>query len=529
MQIPLVPFTILALAPTGPHADHPFTLEIVPTDLFSLDEAIEALGPRFRVSLPARLCPEGQLTLHIRSMKGFKPDSLVQEAPYLKSLYEAGRLIDEGVASGRPAEQIAERLKSQWPDLPLDLSISQGKPQSRVQSPVDDILAMVAIPQGPGGETHSSSESSPRSWRAQVDRLLASLLEHIFANGEFRTYEAAWRGIEVLLKQGQVKEGGGIEVKIVPVGMDSLEEALDMLMAVLPSDIPNLVLIDLPFDTTPRCIDLLEKVAAFAESMLVPTVGWITPRFFNLERWEDLGKLPYIGHHLEDAAFAKWRKLREHSASSWMAVTCNRFLSRYPYGEGNSPRKVSFQEKERLWISPVWALGALVAQSVSKYGWPSRFTDYSNVRLEQLALHELPGERPISTEMSLSENRLMELIEAGLTPLFGMLNKDIAFIPKATMVAGDSLAYQLFITRFLGFLFWCREHLGNAESGMDIARDVKNAISLFFQKSSGEPPVDLTVVAGQTDEDGSIPLHISLTPPRSILGGEQKLELTFDW
>jgi len=110
MQIPVAPFTVLALAPTRPDVDHPSNPELISTDLFSLDETLSTAGPSFMVPVPLQLCHEGRLTIHIKTMKNFRPESLVQEVPYLKSLYDAGRLIEEGLASGWPPEKIAGRL-----------------------------------------------------------------------------------------------------------------------------------------------------------------------------------------------------------------------------------------------------------------------------------------------------------------------------------------------------------------------------------------------------------------------------------
>ena len=73
-------------------------------------------------------------------------------------------------------------------------------------------------------------------------------------------------------------------------------------------------------------------------------------------------------------------------------MTANRFLTREPYGDESPPRTAFFREPAPLWISPVWALGTLIAKSVSAYGWPSRFTDYRRIALEDLAVHSVEDE-----------------------------------------------------------------------------------------------------------------------------------------
>ncbi len=528
MQLPAIPYTILALAPTGPVPDHSYATKAVTTDLPCLDKAMETLGPAFYVSVPQSLCPEGRLTIQIKRMKDFKPDSVVRNTSYLRGLFEAAGFIEEALSNGRGAGEIAKGLQSSWPDIPLEFNAGEPKlPADKSGDVRDDILEMVAMP-GKASKSASVGSGGPRDWKARIEGLLTSLLEHIYGNEEFRCYESVWRGIEVLLKQGPVKETDGIRLKIVPASLNSLDTALEKLTTQLLLDLPNLILIDFPFDSSPRSIELLERVAAFAESMLVPTVCWVAPRFFYLEKWTDLDKLPYLRSHLEGAAFAKWRKLREQSSCGWLTLTCNSFISRPPYGRGNAIR-AAFHESAPLWSSPVWALGALAAQSVNKFGWPSRLTDYANIQLKNLGLQQLSGGTPISTEMSVSEDRILQFTETGMTPLVGMLNKDLAFFPKAVSVGGDSLAYRMLISRALSFFFWCKDNLDEAIREGDIAENLKREFSLFWEKTAGCLPEELSVEAGEATEQGSIPLRISVVPPKSVMRGTQALDFTFTW
>ena len=239
--------------------------------------------------------------------------------------------------------------------------------------------------------------------------------------------------------------------------------------------------------------------------------------------------MAYLKHHLEDAAYAKWRKLADLPGAHWLTVTCNRFLYRAPYGPENRPKSVSFEERVPLWLSPVWALGTLAAQSTIAFGWPSRFTDYANVALRDLPLAREAGDGPSAAEMLVSEDRLVEFLDAGMTPLLGPLRKDTAFMPKETTVAGSSLKYQLFVSAVLGFLFWCKDHMNEALGQGDLAANVKAAFVLHWEKTGRAAPEDLEVAAGTPGPDGAVPLSISLTPPGSILPGAQKLDFSFNW
>lgn len=524
MQIPDLPFTVLALSPLTPLPESGYSPRMIDVDLATLDEVLEKNGPMFYVPLPKDLCPDAGVTIEITSMRDFKPISLLKKIPYLARVSEAVKFIAQAFTSGKSAQGLAQEVAANWPDLPLQVTVP-GFEEAKTADTVDDILSMVAAP---GGEKQAAASSGSHGLKEQAESLLSSLLAAIFDNEDFRTFEASWRGVETLLRQGPVKDGQGAKLRVVSVNLDHLEAALEKLSVDLENELPNLVLIDLPFDSTPGGIELIEEVAGFADDLLSPTALWIGPEFLNLKDWTELKKVNYIKHYMEDAAFAKWRKLPEAPGSAWLGVTMNRFLTRFPYGEGNPAKGAHFQEEQPLWISPVWALGALAVQSTIEYGWPSRFTDYAHIAVHDLALNDFGADKFTVTELALAEDRLLEFVEAGITPLLGPLRKDMAILPKETTVAGGSLKLQMFTSRILGFFFWCQENL-EREFGPDLPGVLKATLARYWEKTGHAPPDDLEIEAGRPLESGSIPLTVTLTPPATVLPGRQRLEFTFAW
>jgi len=530
MKIPKIPFTILALAPFAPigsgHHLHP----IISTDLLSLEEASDTLGPQFSIPVPSDIYPCGQLTLNLKSIKSFKPDTLIKANPDLKKIWDAGKYIDNAIRSGLAAQSIARQVKAKWPELPVDISVREQPVVQKTSGGVDDILSMVALPQGATGVRENLRADGPTQWKAQIDALLSKLTACIFDDAQFRTYETAWRGVQSLLKQGRIKAGEGIRLKITPADKNSLEMVMERLEEELAQDLPNLMLIDLPFDATQVSIDLLAKVAEFAETMLIPTVCQITPQLFHLKNWTELRKLPLLKHHLDEFAYAKWRKFQATPACRWLGLTCNRYLGREPYGADNPSRYVNFQEKEPLWVSPVWAFGALCAQSVNQYGWPNRFTEYLKMRLTDLPVGDYGGTGPVSTETALDEDRIRQFRECGFTPLVGQLNKDIAMIPREAAASGGSLRDQLLIARIFHFLFRLQENIEPDSADSDPATVVMEALILFWRQTGYEPPDDLNVTTETQGQNNDVtPLVIAMTPPPELWPGSQRLQFTFNW
>jgi hypothetical protein len=212
-----------------------------------------------------------------------------------------------------------------------------------------------------------------------------------------------------------------------------------------------------------------------------------------------------------------------------MAVTCNRFLIRYPYGPDNRPRSVHFNESDYLWISPVWAAGSLILQGLLKTGWPTRFTEWQSIRLSNLALHMIEGDRGIPTETNFSEERIDQFIRGGILPLVSPLNKDTAFIPRETTAGGSSLSYQLFLSRVTQFLFWCKDHFEkDLEPGL-LEQNLKKAFSLFWERSGALIPNSLEISVNRQKGGQSIVVKMVIEPSRQMLPSQEKVEFELSW
>jgi predicted component of type VI protein secretion system len=521
MQIPPMPFRILALAPFRLD-DEIWTQSPVAIDNMDLDAVMDKLGISFYLPIPSDLCPAGGLDIRFSKLKDFHPDALVQNNSFLRHLLDAKSYLTSTETKNLSVQEKKQGFK-QWPELP-SIQIKSEKKDSKpsITRTVDNILNMVALP----GE---SQEPSPKfqTETAQIDSILQQVLNHIFIHEKFRNSEAAWRGLKLLLQQSA--GDSNVKLEIVPVTLNTLEETLDHLTADLIHDLPSMILIDLPFDNSPFCIKLLEKIFRLAEILLVPAMVWITPRFLQIDVWNDLNKLPFLPHFLEEPSFAKWRGLKNQPEANWLTITCNRFLARYPYGSENKPRRVPFYEQPFLWTAPVWAAAGLIAQSFIKTGWPTRFTDWQDIKIENLPLDTQSGPRPIPTEACFTVDRIDQFKRSGIMPLAAIQNKDIAFVPAETTMGGGSLSYQLLASRITHFILRCRDNIPKELGTFELEERLRQAFSLFWEKSGHPRPENLEISAGQPAPDNRIPLRIALQPSQKILPSGEKIVLEFSW
>jgi hypothetical protein len=523
MKIPSISFKILALAPFfGP--DSP-VWDKAPLDVdpHNPDGVIAEFGPTCTVTVPPDLYPDEHIELEFTRFKDFHPDSMVQKNPALQNLREAKDWIEAAGRKHLSSDQINSRL-ARWPNLPsIRIKASSRKPPSHSLDSLDKILDMVALPDADSG-LPSGTQAAAR----QVDRIIQQILKHIFLDENFRKLEASWRGLHLFLRQVNVGNND-VRIEIAPLSDDSLNGTLAALTAEVIDALPSLILVDLAFDSSPRKLELLKKIAQFSETLLVPAITWIRPEFFHIDSWQDIRSLAFLPHYLEEAPFAKWQSFKRTPSARWLTITCNRIAARFPYGKDNLPRRIPFEEKQPAWINPVWGLGALIGSSVIKKGWPTRFTDWQTVRLEDLPLNTANPKKPLPVEANFDRDRIDQFIRSGIIPFAAVKDKDIAFVPDETTAAGISLRYQLFVSRITQLLLWCRDHFEKGIKGADLEAELRQAFKSFWESSGYSGPESLEILAGKPDSQGRIPVQIALKPSRQILASPDTVALDFLW
>jgi EvpB/VC_A0108, tail sheath N-terminal domain/Type VI secretion system, VipA, VC_A0107 or Hcp2 len=480
----ILPYKILVLGPFAPVPDGKFKPDFVKLDLYSIDEALETLAPVLYLPLPLGLCADGALTLKFNKIKDFKPGSIIKNNEFLKSLSE--------VKKSTP-------VKDSEPDY--------SKIVTKKSDAVDDILSMVEVPDTPSDEINGENS---------VDGNVSAVMHEIFSNTEFRRTESAWRSVQTLAKQAQIKGFNKISVSVSSVSHNSLEHILDAIESMPHDEVPNLILIDLDFDNTMPSIDLLEKVIQCIDKMMIPACINIKPGFFRIDDFNDLDKLPYINNHLDDISYAKFRKLRELPGASWLIVNCNEFAVR-PANEF---------ESTPLSGSSVFATGTLCAKAINEAGWPMKFTKYNTCTIDDLPMFNAGDRNTASTRALFSDERIIQLAEAGITPVVGARNKDFVFIPKESSLSGDSIKFQMFFNRIIESIMNLME---KSVPGLIPEDGIKQALNDIFIQTGHDKPVDLSIIKGAHDAQDQDVFKISFVPPPSVIANSNMIEFSFVW
>ena len=531
MHLPHLHFKILALAPfdSAETASNPAASPL-PVDRLSLDDAMKRTGCRCCLPLERDIFPQGRLDLEFPTIKSLHPDGVLKSHAFIQHLHEAAGFIDQRRRQGQNAAAIQRGLQ-QWPDLP-PLLIEEPAPAQKTgakSSALDNLLNMVSLdgPPANGPPTNGPPESRPDGSFNPARQILQKIMSRLFALPDFRTLESSWRGLRFLLQHGVAEDN--IRVEIAKVQYETLEQDLEAMTPALIRDLPGVILLDLAFGNTPLAMDKLAVTAAWAAQLMVPLVAWVGPDFLQLPGWEKLGTLPFIPNHLETPSYAKFRSLKANAEAGWLCLACNRFLVRYPYGPDNQPRQIALQEPTPLWISPVWALGTLLAQNVGQTGWPTRFTDPRIFRLEDLALFAPEDQKPAPTEITLDRDRLDQLARAGLTPLAAETGRDKAYLPRAVTVQGKSLAYQLLLSQVTRLVLWCKDNLPPETGEVALQTQLKLAFQVFSEQSRPPGFASVDITTEPAGKDGRIPVTFHVTPASAILPSQEPLTLNIAW
>jgi type VI secretion system protein ImpC len=517
MQVPLIPYTILILAPFTGETETIWHEAPLPFDRQEPDALFTALKPSVYIPLPIELCPAGGLTLTFSRRKDFTPDGLMACQPYLANLLEAGTYLEEAERKNLSPQEVRQGL-TRWPDLPpiRQRQTTKEKVRRAQSDALESILSMVSMPDTGGS-------GSPDGY----DEIAGQILSQIFHDPSFMKMEAACQGLQLLARE--CMPDNDVKLLIAPVCHGTFENTLDALLPSLIRNPPSLVLVDLPFDGSRHSVEQLAKLADFGQLLLVPTIAWITADFFQVDSWNTFDRLSFLPHHMEHPNFVKWQKVRQSQAGRWLGLFCNRFLSRYPYGPDNRPRHVDFIETERPWLGPVWAVGKLIGQRVSRSKWPTGISAGRTNELEDLALDLSNSMHPMPVEKLFSDTRLEQLERCGIAALVSRQGSDSVFLSSNTMASSDTnLDYQSLICLVTRFTLWCKDMFAEDLRGEALADSLKMAWKRY-QDHRQVRYEDMALNVEISDSGQQTVVCLKWLPSGKVLPSGQELVLEFPW
>lgn len=421
------------------------TGKLIRIDRDNLDETLRAFSPRVEIAFGNGQFADTEFVFH--SLADFEPDSLYLKSDLFAPLRDTSghALYTEPEEEGRSAqlkptpEQIA-KLTS--PGGLLDAILEKGSVAANgggaaAPSPkkIDDLESMVKRIVAPYAIPAESAESQRAA--AERTKTLSLLLTHILHDETFQALEAAWRGLDMLVRG--LDTDSLIHLYILDITKEKLtadlKQTADIRDTAVYESLPGrwgLIAANLSFDREVITdVEALERISALAQALGAPLIAeWLTSR-------EESTK-----------AEAAWQALRRTPAAQYVALALPRFLLRLPYGKDTAPVDgFEFEEmkgepahREYLWGNPAFAcalaLGRLYEQQNSLAPIPAY------LRLSGLPMHivDVAGTKQARpcTEVLLSDNDCHALLEEGVLPVAAVKGTDSIVFPRIRSIAQGS-------------------------------------------------------------------------------------------
>ncbi|MBZ0136951.1 MAG: type VI secretion system contractile sheath large subunit [Planctomycetes bacterium] len=276
--------------------------------------------------------------------------------------------------------------------------------------------------------------------------LLENQLRAVYDHAGIQRLERNWRGLHLLCKRGK-----GARIEVFDGDYEAWKTQVFDAELAGTSDAPlAMVLVAEEVDNTPAGLELLQQWGDYGAQIQCAVVFDAT-KLVGIEMSE-LSAKDAPANVFEDSRFDKWRSLRDKDESRWLCAALNPWFMR-----PELTRKRHNAEGPVAWGSPVWLVGASVAQSMQRTGWPASHTGAANGEIEQLKVYPHSDGAEYPLQAIFSDRALKDLSRAGFTPLICQPNNDSAWVILAPMLHKPSkaeeegklgtLAYQLVASR----------------------------------------------------------------------------------
>ena len=459
----------------GRHNDPESPLRIlILADWLGDTPASVAVGERRPVSIDidnfhqimARMAPglalDGHDNLSFLDIEDFHPDRLCQNLFALKNLILLYKGLDD---PARIRELKAELQESEDASTSADDGQGQstdlerllgGRPpdqarETDAESHVRKLLGELVSP-------HLIDTRATEPHRQAIIGRLTEELEKVLRNPRFQSLEAGWRGLWWLVSQLVSEE---VKIALLPMtrrefmedlqsaGTNLAQTAIHRHAVGSPDQPPWSLLLGL-YEFGPQVDDImaLTATAMIAEVAGAPFVTAADPRLVGCSMPADLDDPERWASGPDGEALELWNSLRQSASGHWISLVLPHWLARLPYGPDTDPiSSFDFTEDPAGGHTLPLANGALAVAAALGINFENHggAMDAAN----PVALDDLPGfsfsvdgeaRFQSAVEVPLPDRAISELVQHGISPLVGAVNRTDVHVPGCYSVTGKILA-----------------------------------------------------------------------------------------
>lgn len=418
----------------------------------------DAACARFGASLRLPPCAEGtlEIDLPLRTLDDFHPDQLLKNVVPLANLAQLrARLVNPGSAeaaaeewrgifargsAAAAAEHAASSLEpAAAPTESIDDTFARllGKPTSEAPTPAGPTSIVERLLQQAVSSTVTAAPSAEQAQLlSMLDAELAARLRKILHDPRFQALEAAWRGLDFLVRES----GEEVQLHVIDVSREELDRQLASgdnpaatpIARAIDQIAPAVILSSFSFGA--RDAGVLLKIARLAALCGTAFIGGANPELVGCASFgsqpDPLDWIKNAGP--ENDAFAELRRVPE---SSHLGLATPRFLVRLPYGkDSDSIQTFSFEELPApvchecyLWASPAFLCGHRLINAFAEEGWEMELGGVGG-EIGDLPVHSfnVDGEKQAKpcAEAWLSEKAADVILNRGLMPVLSVRGRD---------------------------------------------------------------------------------------------------------
>ena len=442
-------------------------------DCDNFDEVMGKLGAKLGLWLSQKA--GDAIELPFQSLEDFQPDRLLkQAAPLAALLQQRKRLLDPSTRAAAAAELQAVLASKASPVKP-----ETGPPATAESN--DDTLARLL-----GGAPPSQSAGSAPKSGAGIERMiqnivapsvvvpasaqetallsvveleLSAMLRSILHHPDFQAMEAAWRGIDLLVRNFGAEEN--LKIYLVDISKKELAADLQANDSLESSGICKLIaraaddqrwtvwLGQYTFSNNLADIEMLGRLAKVSAQTRAPFLSGGSPHLAGCDAFDahpdpDDWKEP-IPTEVQEA----WNALRKLPEASFIGLALPRFLLRQPYGKESDPIDAfPFEElpsdlrhETFLWGNASILCGHILAGAFQAEGWEMKASGYGEVGELPVYTFEEDGETKAKpcAEAWLNERAGSVMIGKGLMPVLSIRGRDAVRVAALQSVAGSAL------------------------------------------------------------------------------------------
>jgi type VI secretion system protein ImpC len=415
----------------------------LPVDVDTLESVFARLAPRLR--LPALGRADEATELAFANVEAFHPDELLRHAAALRPLAELRRELTRPATAAAAAEKLRARLAPAAPGETDAATLSRllgehpaptaaATAPALAATPLERIVQSLVRASAPAGAPDVTAAL------AALDLELTTQLRAVLQHPDFQALEAAWRGLQSLVRD--FGDGETVKLHVLDVTRAELAAAPAALASMLRDVRCHALVLDLQFGGERADIELLGALAQVAAANGAQLLAGAQPALVGCESFARTPDPEQWDIALAPEAHAAWLALRRAPVAQRIFLAAPRVLLRAPYGKwSDAIATFAFEElpaslphEAFLWGNAAFACAHVLAAQAAR-GEPADAHSAAG-RLGGLPLFRYTedGEKVIKpcAEAWLTDRAVAALASRGVTALQAIKGVDAARIGRLT-------------------------------------------------------------------------------------------------